>query len=282
MDAGLIKAAGGLVIAHDNLYLPALRIGLVDDLGSEIQVAFQNDGTERLPARFELLVIISPLRLGPFEVVLLLLRGLRRVAERAQPLALALHLGLLIGYALMTRKQCLEGQHLVTPDEPGVALDRIEVVQVRMSREVGLGGGCRKALVPDNETPCDIVLRDEGLVRGVVQYVAREALGAHGLHCVEVKRVHDGYIPTSTHGRLAGEVRQAVHLGLVGLQRPVNEKMMAHPYRGSPVPHEVNEAGAVLPQITVKCGHGILGQGHFWGQESEKLGYMSSFLWSHS
>ena len=46
VGSGLVKAAGRLVITHDDLDFPALRIGLVDNLRGKAQVALKDDGSK--------------------------------------------------------------------------------------------------------------------------------------------------------------------------------------------------------------------------------------------
>ena len=165
-----------------------------------------------------------------------LLRRLPGVPEGIQPSRAGPRL--LVRDAGVALQDPFEGEHRVAPDELGVPLHRVQVMEVGVALEARRGGGGGEALVGDDQPPFYAVLLDEVAVGRGVEHVPGEALGAYGLHPPDVEAIEDRYVPGALDPGLPREVGERVHPALVGLERPVDQQARVGAGRLGPPPHE--------------------------------------------
>lgn len=256
--ARLVELAGRLVVAHHDLDLPAFLVHPVDGFGREVEVALENDRAERLSRLLVLGVVVFPVPLCPRKPRPLLGRRPRRVTERVEPLVPSPDLRLLEGNAVALGEHALERQHVVRPDEGGVALDRVEIVEAGVLRPVPFGRACGESLVAHQHAARHAALADEVLVGRDVEHVAGIALRADRLHPVEVERIQDGDVPRPLGLRLAREVRERIDLRLVRLERAVkaNAGVRGDPLR--PAAHEPHDPREGLADVPVQLRDRVL------------------------
>ena len=258
MDASLVELAGLLVVAHDRLYLPALRIGLVDFRGFHVKVAFQDHRSEPCLLFLESCVVIV-LRAVPDEVRLFLCRP-SLVAEGIEELPASFDGRLPVENAVMGLQDSLVFVHGVPFRQLRVPFHRIEIVKLRILLEALRRGRRRKALVRDDNSLLYAAFLDKIGICGHVEHVPGIALGTDRLLLLEIERIDDGNVPGALRPCLSREVGQGIDAALVALKRPVDDEMVVHRDGLRPFPHERDNPGDVLPKPFQKFGYRVSGK----------------------
>lgn len=206
MDASLVELAGLLVVAHDRLYLPALRIGLVDFRGLHVKVAFQDHRPEPRLLFLESCVVIV-LRAVPDEVRLFLCRP-SLVAEGIEELPASFDGRLPVENVVVSLQDSLVFVHGVPFRQLRVPFHRIEIVKLRILLEALRRGRRREALVRDDNAFLYATFLDEIGICGHVEHVPGIALGTDRLLLLEIERIDDGNVPGALRPCLSREVGQ--------------------------------------------------------------------------
>ena len=237
MDASIVEFAGLLVVAHDRLYLPALRIGLVDFRGFHVKVAFQDHRSEPCLFLLESCVVIV-LCAVPDEVCLFLCRP-SLVTEGIEELPASFDERLLIDRECRHEPSGLPRIRTWSAfPQLRVPFHRIEIVKLRILLEALRRGRRREALVRDDYAFLYAAFLDEIGICGHVEHVPGIALGTDRLLLLEIERIDDGNVPGALRPCLPREVEQGIDAALVALKRPVDDEMVVHRDEFSPFPHE--------------------------------------------
>lgn len=255
MDACLVELAGLLVVAHDRLDLPALRIGLVHLGRFHVKVAFQDHSPEPCLLFLESCVVIV-LRAAPDEVGLFLRRS-SLVAEGIEELLPSFHGRFPVENALVSLQDSIVFVHGVSFRQLRVSFHRIEIMKPRILLEALRGGRRREALVRDDNSLLYAAFLDEIGICGHVEHVPGIALGTDRLLLLEIERIDDGNVPGALRPCLPREVGQGIDAALVALKRPVDDEMVVHRDGLRPFPHERDDPGDVLPEPFHEFGYRV-------------------------
>lgn len=258
MHARLVELAGLLVVAHDRLYLPAFRIGLVDFRRLHVKVAFQDHRSEPRLLFLESCVVIV-LRTVPDEVCLFLCRP-SLVAEGIEELPASFDGRLLVENVVMGLQDSLVFVHGVPFRQLRVPFHRIEIVKLWILLEALRRGRRREALARDDYPFLYAAFLDEIGICGHVEHVPGIALGTDRLLLLEIERIDDGNVPGALRPCLPREVGQGIDAALVALKRPVDDEMVVHRDGLRPFPHERDNPGDVLPKPFQKFGYRVSGK----------------------
>ena len=193
MDTGLVELACLLIVAHDRLYLPALRIGLVDFRRLHVEIAFQDHRPEPgLPFLESGIVIV--LRAAPDEVGLFLC-GPSLVAEGIEEFLPSLHGLLSVENSFVRFQDSGIIVHRMPFRQLRVPFHRIEIMKLGVFLEALRRGRRRKALVCHDYSLLYAAFLDKIGICGHVEHVLGIALGTDRLPLLEIERIDDGNVP---------------------------------------------------------------------------------------